>query len=285
MKLLANTFLLLSIQLILISCSKESESFIGKWKHVKNPNAKIEIISNGENFLVIANGKENPATYNKGNLEIRTNQIGFEILQISYEEKDDKLLVNDVSGIQEYVRIDSVTENIEAGEPAFTPTEQLKIKNDWVFSLWRDIGSFYNHRNQICLELLILSDKTSPDLDSLIAIANDSSEYHYYDEIILNESVFTSYLALQSKISAEFSKILMTIDPYNNKSIREAISRLEHTENQIAKIKIKYNTAVKEYNLLLEKEDLKFITENSRYAKKFLTDIVSAPEVIPIVEY
>lgn len=284
MKLLAKTFLLFGFLLFIISCSKEGESFIGKWKHVKNPNATIEIIANGENFLVIANGKENPATYNKGNLEIRTNQLGFEILQISYIEKDDKLIVNAVSGPQEYVRIDSAIENLEPEEPAFIPSEQLKINNDSVFREWREITSSYHKRNQISLELLNVSGTKSKKLEDLIALANKSDQFRNYDQIILDKTLFYSYFELQGQIGSELSKVLMSIDHYSNRSLREIISRLEEIESTIVKQRTSYNSEAKSYNLLIEKENEEFIKNSPRYAKKYLIEF-AASEPIPIVEY
>lgn len=285
MKLLVKTFLLFFVLFFIVSCSKEGEGFVGKWKHIMNPKTQIEIVSNGDNFIVIENGKEYPATYTKGNLEIRTNQAGFEIVQINYVVKDDKVIVNSLFGPQEYVRMHEDIESTEIDKSEYIPSQELKINNDWVISVWSDIASMYHRRNLICSELLILSNKSSVYLDSLIAIANDSSKYDYYDKIIINESLFTSYLALQSKIGIEFSKILVSIDPYVNKSIKEAISRLEHTENQIAKSRMKYNTAVKKYNLLVDKESADFIKSNPIYTKKFLIEAKSASEVVPRVEY
>lgn len=87
-----------------ISCSKKGSEFFGKWRHVTNHSAKLEIIKNGDNYLVIINGKETPAIYNNGNLEIKTNQLGMETITISYIEKDDKIIVNGFNGPQELVR-------------------------------------------------------------------------------------------------------------------------------------------------------------------------------------
>lgn len=103
MKLLKSLFLLFII-FISISCSKKGSEFLGKWKNASNPSEVIEIIANGENYIMKASGKEIPATFNNGNLEIKTNQLGMETITITYVEKDDKIIVNGFNGPQELVR-------------------------------------------------------------------------------------------------------------------------------------------------------------------------------------
>ena len=96
--------LLLVLILVLCSCAKKGSEFVGKWKSISNPSEKIEIIANGENFLVRIAGKEIPATYNNGNLEIKTYQLGMETVDISYIEKDDKLSLPGFRGQEYFVR-------------------------------------------------------------------------------------------------------------------------------------------------------------------------------------
>lgn len=93
MKIAKNSFLL-AVIFILSSCSKEGSQFIGKWQNVARASDKLEIVQNGKNFLVVIQGKQTPATYTNGNLEIRTNQMGLATITISYIEKDDKLVIN-----------------------------------------------------------------------------------------------------------------------------------------------------------------------------------------------
>ena len=99
------SLLLILTLLVSVSCSKKGSEFLGKWQHVSNPNAKLEILQNGDNYLVIIDGKETPATFNNGNLEIKTNQLGFETITINYIEKDDKIIVNGFNGPQELMRV------------------------------------------------------------------------------------------------------------------------------------------------------------------------------------
>jgi hypothetical protein len=94
-------FVLISIS---VSCSKKGSEFLGKWKHASNQIEVIEIISNGDNYIMKASGKEIPATFNNGNLEIKTNQLGMETITITYVEKDDKIIVNGFNGPQELIR-------------------------------------------------------------------------------------------------------------------------------------------------------------------------------------
>ena len=104
MNYIKSFLILLSVIIFFISCSKKGSEFIGKWKSISNPSEKIEIIANGENFLVRIAGKEIPATYNNGNLEIKTYQLGMETVDISYIEKDDKLSLPGFRGQEYFVR-------------------------------------------------------------------------------------------------------------------------------------------------------------------------------------
>ena len=104
MKSVISLLFLLAAIFVVVSCSRKGSEFLGKWQHASNSVEKLEITKNGDNYLVIIGGKETPATYSNGNLEIKTNQLGMETITISYIAKDDKIIFNGFNGPQDLFR-------------------------------------------------------------------------------------------------------------------------------------------------------------------------------------
>ncbi len=104
MKQIKSFVILLLLITLFTSCSKKGSEFLGKWKSISNPLETMEISANGENFLVRIAGKEIPATYSNGNLQIKTYQLGMETVDINYIEKDDQLSLPGFRGQEYFVR-------------------------------------------------------------------------------------------------------------------------------------------------------------------------------------
>jgi hypothetical protein len=46
--------------LLCLSCGKPGAEYLGKWQNVKNKNDQLEIVRNGDNFLVTKAAKRRP---------------------------------------------------------------------------------------------------------------------------------------------------------------------------------------------------------------------------------
>lgn len=95
---------------ILVACSSPGTEYIGKWQNIKDSKDRIEIVKNGESFLVITRkkdfkGKEEEikrtATLKDNMLQV---QIMYVTIPISYVKASDTLLWSDVFSSAEYRR-------------------------------------------------------------------------------------------------------------------------------------------------------------------------------------
>lgn len=62
----------LSLVLLLVSCSKRGSEYIGKWQTTQGGKNQIEIVRNGDNFLVglSGNAQKLPAVFKDGTLQV-----------------------------------------------------------------------------------------------------------------------------------------------------------------------------------------------------------------------
>jgi len=63
--------LLLSI-VLLEGCASQGSEFLGTWVNTQNPKDSFEIVRNGDQYLIVSEGKKIGATYEKGMLEVRS---------------------------------------------------------------------------------------------------------------------------------------------------------------------------------------------------------------------
>ena len=106
--------LCLVVAVMLAACGHSGSEYLGKWQHTKNTVRTLEIVRNGENFLVsetapgfMSSGKletsTRPATLKDGILHVET---GLGKAPITYVEATDRIMVPGLMGGNiEYVRV------------------------------------------------------------------------------------------------------------------------------------------------------------------------------------
>ena len=77
-----------SLLLLLVGCSKSGSQYIGKWQTPQNAKNQIEIVRNGDNFLVAFSGHDQqlPAVLKDGSLQMSGSGATF-----TYIKATDKL--------------------------------------------------------------------------------------------------------------------------------------------------------------------------------------------------
>src|SRR5580704_12225790 len=81
--------ILVLLTVVAIGCSRAGSEFVGKWVNTKNPNDRMEITRNGEQFLITTGGQKVGSTYKDGTLEI-SGVMGS--VRITYIKDSDTLL-------------------------------------------------------------------------------------------------------------------------------------------------------------------------------------------------
>lgn len=89
----------------LAACSKSGEEYLGKWVNTKNDKATMEIVRNGDNYLITEKipalygnpptTSTAPATLKDGMLQVQT---GLGAVPVSYVKASDTLTVSGIMG-------------------------------------------------------------------------------------------------------------------------------------------------------------------------------------------
>jgi hypothetical protein len=105
-------FLILLFVLFLGACSNQSDKYLGRWQNVKNQSDVIEIVKNGDGFLLQSDqpnmftGKREeskyPASMSKDGLKVEN---GFGGVVLSYVKDSDSLVTAGFMGSVEYKRL------------------------------------------------------------------------------------------------------------------------------------------------------------------------------------
>ncbi len=96
----------LSLSLLIVGCSFHGSQFIGKWVNTKNASDTMEIIRNGEQYLLISSdGSKHGATYKDGFLQIPS---GMGTTTLTYIKSSDTLIAPGVFGQIEYRRVQQI---------------------------------------------------------------------------------------------------------------------------------------------------------------------------------
>ena len=85
-----------------VGCGRGAGSeFLGKWEDVKNPSDTVEILKNGDQFLVVHGNEKIGAVLKDGSLEI-AGMMGA--IRVTHIKSSDTLTVPGFGGTQEYKR-------------------------------------------------------------------------------------------------------------------------------------------------------------------------------------
>lgn len=97
--------LALGALIFVVACGGSPGSeFLGKWEDIKNPSDRVEIIRNGDHFLVVIDGKDKKigAVLRDGALEI-AGMMG--VIRATYIKSSDTIIVPGFANTQEYKRM------------------------------------------------------------------------------------------------------------------------------------------------------------------------------------
>jgi hypothetical protein len=93
--------LLLTVLALANCLTKSGSEFVGKWESAQSPDTKLEIIRNGDDFLILEGTEKIGAVYKDGGLVISG---VFGSPQITYIKESDTLLAPGLLGTSEYRR-------------------------------------------------------------------------------------------------------------------------------------------------------------------------------------
>jgi hypothetical protein len=87
--------------LIIAGCASHGSEFLGKWDNAKNAKDTMEIVRNGEQFLIVDQTQKVGAVYKDGALEV---QGLFGGVSLTYTKKTDTIVGSGFFGQVEYKR-------------------------------------------------------------------------------------------------------------------------------------------------------------------------------------
>jgi hypothetical protein len=87
--------------LIIAGCASHGSEFLGKWDNAKNAKDTMEIVRNGEQFLIVDQTQKVGAVYKDGALEV---QGLFGGVSLTYIKKTDTIVGSGLFGQVEYKR-------------------------------------------------------------------------------------------------------------------------------------------------------------------------------------
>ena len=82
-------------------CRSTGSEFLGKWTNKANPSDVFEVVRNGDEFLIVGQGKKIGALYKDGTLEVRGELLP---VNLTYVKQTDTLLGPGFFGEVEYRR-------------------------------------------------------------------------------------------------------------------------------------------------------------------------------------
>lgn len=82
-------------------CRSTGSEFLGKWTNKANPSDVFEVVRNGDEFLIVGQGKKVGAVYKDGTLEVRGELLP---VNLTYVRQTDTLLGPGFFGEVEYKR-------------------------------------------------------------------------------------------------------------------------------------------------------------------------------------
>ena len=82
-------------------CGGGGSEFLGKWENVKNPQNTMEIVRNGDQFLIIEGDQKAGAALKDGALEV-SGMMG--VIRVTYIKSSDTLTAPGLMGTKEYRR-------------------------------------------------------------------------------------------------------------------------------------------------------------------------------------
>ena len=87
--------------LTLTGCASRGSKFLGNWVNTKNESDTFQVVRNGDEFLIVSQGKKAGATFKDGNL-----QVGGTLLSVNltYVKQTDTILGQGFWGPIEYKR-------------------------------------------------------------------------------------------------------------------------------------------------------------------------------------
>ncbi len=92
---------LLSI-VALTGCASKGSQFLGSWVNARNPNDTFQVTRNGDEFLIVSQGKEIGASFKDGNLEVGGGALLS--VNLTYVKQSDTILAPGFFGQAEYKR-------------------------------------------------------------------------------------------------------------------------------------------------------------------------------------
>lgn len=92
---------LLSI-VALTGCASGGSEFLGSWVNTKNQSDTFQVIRNGDEYLIVNQGKKGGATFKDGNLEVGGGALLS--VNLTYVKQSDTILTPGFFGQIEYKR-------------------------------------------------------------------------------------------------------------------------------------------------------------------------------------
>ena len=86
---------------VLTGCSSRGSEFLGTWVNTRNANDALQIVPNGDQYLLVFKDSKVGASYEKGTLEIK-GILGS--TELTYDRKTDTILAPGFFGQIEYKR-------------------------------------------------------------------------------------------------------------------------------------------------------------------------------------
>ncbi len=93
--------LVAALLLPILACSKPGSEFVGKWVNTKNANEQMEIVRNGDEFLIVEGSTKVGALYKDGGLEI-AGALGN--VRLTYVKSSGTILAPGMFGQTEFKR-------------------------------------------------------------------------------------------------------------------------------------------------------------------------------------
>ena len=85
----------------LTGCASRGSKFLGNWVNTKNESDTFQVVRNGDEYLIVNQGKKIGATFKDGNLEIGG---GLLSVNLTYVKQNDTILAPGFFGQLEYRR-------------------------------------------------------------------------------------------------------------------------------------------------------------------------------------